>query len=344
MNTPFSFSRCPQCMEPMDEKHGSCSHCSFFQGFVTEETFDNGDILHLPPSLNMPFYGGAYIRHIDFGNVYIGYSTHLKRKVLLKEYHPFPLLVRNHDAKGRQFIPHPGCEDQFAAAAEAVMEEARALSQITIPGAEQVYGAFRANGTVYQVTEFIPGPSLKDISMPELWKIAPGMFPRNFMEKKIPELSLYRHIRPVLLLLQRMHFNGIYHGNIDPSCILLDMDHPRLVLANLGTKEAKRKHSSNSTAWEEYNKFLPSPYMMLTPAQEDVFAICNTLYHIITGALPPWNEHAPRTQPDIAPMPRVIESILIKGSSPQKIKGISGMKELIHLLDTAFIKLAALQE
>ena len=333
----FNFERCPMCMEVMDPDHGGCPACSFFRDFVTEHTYENGDILHLPPELNLPFYAGARVRHIDFGSVFLGYSTHLKRKVFLKEFFPFPLLVRDHNQAGRCFTPH---DAHFEDVADQVIAEAQALSKLVIPGAEQVYGAFRANGTVYQVTEYICGPSMAEITLTELWKVCSLLFPRNAMERKIPELSFYRLIRPLLALLQRMHYNGIYHGNLEPSCILLDMQHPRLVLANLGTALAHSRHSSTSSALELFNEYLPGTYSMLTPEQTDVYSICCVIYYILVGSLPPWNPYTASREIKDSPLPRVIENVLVKGSSPQRIKNYSGMAELIAALDDAFTKLA----
>ena len=333
----YNFERCPMCMELMDPDHGGCPACSFFRDFVTEHSYENGDILYLPPELNLPFYAGARVRRIDFGSVFLGYSTRLKKKVFLKEFFPFPLLVHDHTAAGRCFRPH---DAHFEDVADKVIAEAQALSKLVIPGAEQVYGAFRANGTVYQVTEYICGPSMAEITLPELWNTCSLLFPRNAMERKIPELSFYRLIRPLLALLQRMHFNGITHGNLEPSCILLDMQHPRLVLANLGTMLAESRHSSSSSALEQFNEFLPPSHVFTTPEQTDVYAICNVIYYILAGSLPPWNDYLSIRETKDSPLPRVIENVLVKGSSPQKTKSYSGMAELIAALDDAFTKLA----
>ena len=342
MANEYTFERCPTCMEPMDIPHKCCSICSFFCDFVTKDTYENGDMLHLPANAQQTFHAGARVRHTDFGNAYLGYNIHSRRKVLLKEFFPYPLIERDCSGEYPRFRPND--EENFRKAAENVIREAQALSKIVIPGAEQVYGAFMANGTVYQVTEYICGPSMQDITLSELWKTCSLLFPKNAMERKIPELSFYRLLRPLLLLLQRMHFNGLYHGNLEPSCILLDMQHPRLVLGNLGTREALSRHRSKSTAIVSYNEFLAGNYMSLTPAQQDIFAICNVIYYILAGTLPPWNEYHPRSESEVSPLPRVIENVLVKGSSPQKIKSFAGMVELIAALDDAFTRLARQQK
>ena len=342
MAKEYTFERCPACMEPMDVAHKCCSICSFFCDFVTKDTYINGDLLHLPANPQLPFHAGARIRRTDFGSVYLGYNTQSRRKVLLKEFFPFPLIERDTGGEFPRFRVNE--EEIFRKAAEGVILEAQKLSKKVIPGAEQVHGAFWANGTVYQVTEYICGPSMQDISLGELWKTCSLLFPRNEMERKIPELSFYRLLRPLLLLLQRMHFNGIYHGNLDPSCILLDMEHPRLVLGNLGTREARSRHRSASTSIVSYNEFLAGNYLNLTPVQQDIFAVCNVIYYILAGTLPPWNEYHPRTESEATTLPRVIENVLMKGSSPQKIKSFSGMAELIAALDDAFMRLARLQK
>ena len=342
MANEYSFERCPICMEPMDMPHKCCSICSFFCDFVTKDSFDNGDLLYLPPNPQLPFHAGARVRSTDFGTAYMGYNELSKHRVLLKEFFPFPVLQRKYDAGYPRFRAHD--EAIFQKAAENVIREAQMLAKKVIPGAEQVYGAFRANGTVYLVTEYICGPSMQDISLSELWKTCSLLFPKNALERKIPELSFYRLLRPLLLLLQRMHFNGLYHGNLEPACILLDMQHPRLVLGNLGTREAQCRHQSTSTAIIRYNECLPGSYLNLTPAQQDIFAICNVIYYILAGTLPPWNEYHPRTESEASPLPRVIENVLMKGSSPQKIKSFRGMAELIAALDDAFTRLARLQK
>jgi len=335
--------RCPLCMEPMRDGENSCSFCSYFSSFSS-----GWNILPLTPSPDVPFYGGAQLRSTYFGSVYLGYSTRMKRKVVLKQYEPFPMLLK----KAGGFEPHPGDEDAFRRASETLEAEASALSKIFIPGTEHVYGSFRARGTVYQVAEYIPGFDMSQITIFDLMKIKPELFPANKLEKKYPSLALYRLFRPILLALREMHSIGIYHRNIEASSILFDTEHPRLVLANLGTKEAHSCHNTISSAIEFFNDFCPHFRGAMTPAQEDIYAICNVFYHLMTGTLLPWHCKKPADIPS-PPIPQAVLNVLEMGSPDPfpdgfnvpmpRIPAFSGMDQLIAQMDAAFEYLA-LQE
>ncbi|MER2024421.1 MAG: protein kinase, partial [Eubacteriales bacterium] len=209
------------------------------------------------------------------------------------------------------------------------LREARTLARFARePGIVNVRDYLEYNGKAYMVMEYLDGSDLNT-------KIAEGG-PISFD-------AAYHLLRPVILVLGKLHAEGVIHRDVSPDNIRMQSD-GTIKLLDFGA-------AWNTTSTENATTTITvkpgyAPYEQYAGKERqgpftDVYAVCATLYKCITGVTPP--DALKRAFYDEIKAPSLLgaritpaeEAILMKGLAVNSSDRIQSMEELARLLDKA---------
>ena len=209
------------------------------------------------------------------------------------------------------------------------LREARTLARFARePGIVNVRDYLEYNGKAYMVMEYLDGSDLNT-------KIAEGG-PISFD-------AAYHLLRPVILVLGKLHAEGVIHRDVSPDNIRMQSD-GTIKLLDFGA-------AWNTTSTENATTTITvkpgyAPYEQYAGKERqgpftDVYAVCATLYKCITGVTPP--DALKRAFYDEIKTPSLLgaritpaeEAILMQGLAVNSSDRIQNMEELARLLDKA---------
>ena len=207
-----------------------------------------------------------------FGITYRARDLQLHRDVAIKEYLPTSLALR----EGRTTVVPRSAEhaEQFAWGRERFMDEARTLARLDrTPAIVRVHDFLEDNGTAYMVMALIEGETLAR---------------RLAREQRLPPDAVERIVFPLLDGLEEVHGIGFLHRDIKPANIMIDA-HGRPTLIDFGASRAAMAERSTTltaiftpgyAAAEQFTSAKLGPWT-------DIYGLAATLYHVITGSIPP---------------------------------------------------------
>ncbi len=207
-----------------------------------------------------------------FGITYRARDLTLSRDVAIKEYLPTTLALR----EGRTTVlpRSPDHAEQFAWGRERFLEEARTLARLDrTPAIVRVHDYLEANGTAYMVMGLVEGETLGK---------------RLMREQRLTPEAVERLLFPLLDGLEEVHATGFLHRDIKPANIMVD-SHGRPTLIDFGAARAAMAGRSTTmtaiftpgyAAAEQYTSAELGPWT-------DIYGLSATLYHAITGKIPP---------------------------------------------------------
>ena len=220
--------------------------------------------------------GGYELRSIigkgAFGITYRARDLTLGRNVAIKEYLPTTLALR----EDRTTVLPISADhaEQFAWGRERFLEEARTLARLDrTPAIVRVYDFFEANGTAYMVMGLVEGENLSR---------------RLMREGRLTPEAVERLLFPLLDGLEEVHGIGFLHRDIKPANIMVDA-RGRPTLIDFGAARAAMAGRSTTmtaiftpgyAAAEQYTSAELGPWT-------DVYGLAATLYHGVTGKIPP---------------------------------------------------------
>ena len=265
---------CYGCMRKLEEGQKVCPFC----GHDNSVSQNRADMLPEGTVLSRKYLIGRVLGRGGFGVTYLGYDLDLQLKVAIKEYFPIGVCARS--SQSYNVITSSAMEDHavFSKGCEAFLDEARTLAKFKSPYIVHVRDFFREHGTAYIVMDFEEGVTMK------------AEMNRN--GGKLPYERVLSLMEPLIRELGALHSENIIHRDIKPDNIMLvkDRNGEHLILLDFGTA---RTYVSNETKTmtgvvtsgyspkEQYSqKSRQGPYT-------DVYALCATMYHAITGILPP---------------------------------------------------------
>lgn len=274
---------CPACfLETFD--NGSCASCGF------DENAPLSPLL-LPPGttvMNGQYLVGKVLgKPGGFGITYLGWDSQLATFVAIKEYLPRELASRHFDRL--TVTAHTsGDVDNFRYGLEQFLHEARILAQFDHPNVVRVRSFFQENGTAYLVMDYLQGTNLAD----HLAVIGGRMSERAALDTLLPLLDGLREV----------HSKGFLHRDIKPQNIYIT-NNGRAILLDFGTARQSMSALNRGMTtiltpgyapWEQYHRHGKQG------AWTDIYACAATIYHIVTGIVPP--EAAERVaQDELAP-------------------------------------------
>ncbi len=248
---------CPKCGRPAEWKPESA--------------------LHLPPGTQLrdQYLIGRALGHGGFGITYLGWDTDLARKTAIKEYMPNGVAGR---ASGATAVTpfSANTQAEFEWGLEKFMDEARVLARFhNHPGIVSVITFFRANGTAYLVMEYLDGTTFED-----------------FLKRRSGRITwetAMRVVNPILDALSAVHAEGILHRDISPDNIYLTRT-GQVKLIDFGAARNALGQKSRNLSIILKEGYAPEEQYRTSGMQgpwTDVYAVGATLYHALTGKIPP---------------------------------------------------------
>ena len=280
--------------------------------------------MELPPSTflkNQRYQIETTIGQGGFGITYRGRDSKTSSYVAIKENFP-DVGIR----KGTQIIWMRTTSKEQQEQLQKFKNEAQYLSQCIHPHIVRVYDWFEENNTAYVVMKFISGDPLAEFLI---------------AEEMISQSYLLHYFKPIAAALQVIHLHNLLHRDIKPDNILIDSQ-DRAILIDFG---AAREYIAGKTGRmteiltpgyapiEQYNS------LKKRGAGTDIYALCATMYHLLTKEPPP--DSIARYPEDILIPPRKIvpqinpqlEQIILTGMARDLSQRFSSAGELLQALN-----------
>jgi len=261
---------CMDCLRQMAQPGGICEFCGFDNSAPRSPH-------HLPPRtiLAGKYMTGRVLGEGGFGITYLGYDLNLDCRVAIKEYYPAGYVTRETTVRNTVTFLTGMNQDYYMAGMEKFLNEAKALAKFSeLPGIVRVRDYFRENGTAYIAMDYIEGCTLAE----EL----------NRRGGRLPADEVLRKMEPLIRSLSVVHSSGVIHRDISPDNIMQNT-RGELKLLDFG---AARELASDQKSVAVMLKpgYAPEEQYRTKGEQgpwTDCYALCATMYKLITGVTPP---------------------------------------------------------
>lgn len=215
----------------------------------------------------------SYLSSGGFGITYLAQDS-LERNVVIKECFPEALCSRrNKTVVARSHK----CTNEFYELVKMFVREARSLSRLDHPNIVGVHQIFEDNETAYMALDYVEGTNLLALIDDPKTRFTPA---------QVVELT-----RTLLDAISAVHDADMLHRDISPDNILLDRDgNPILIDFGAAREEAKKKSRAVSALLVVKDGYSPQEFYISGGMQgpsSDLYSLAATLYHVITGRIPP---------------------------------------------------------
>jgi serine/threonine protein kinase len=198
---------------------------------MPHDSFDNRDALPVGTRL-AEFELLCVLGTGGFGIVYLALDHALMRQVAIKEYMPGSLAVRG--AGSWVALRAAQHAETFAAGLKSFVNEAQLLASFDHASLLKVLRFWEEHGTAYMVMQYYPGPTLKQVLAD--------------MDEPPSEPWLKALAAPLLDALEVLHRAGVYHRDISPDNILMQIDGPPVLLDFGAARRVVGEHNQAFTA------------------------------------------------------------------------------------------------
>ncbi len=261
------------CVGCMDDDSGEpiCPKCGRAFDLAPKNT------LQLRPRtlLHDQYLIGRALGHGGFGITYLAWDTGLEARLAIKEYMPNGVAGRASN-ETKVLAYSEATQQEFNWGLDRFLEEARVLKKFNShPGIVSVDTIFRDNGTAYLVMEYLDGMTFEEFL--------------NRRGGKITFETALRVMLPVLDALSAVHAEGILHRDISPDNIYLTRD-GKIKLIDFGAARNALSQKSRNLSIILKEGYAPEEQYRASGVQgpwTDVYACAATLYHAVTGRIPP---------------------------------------------------------
>ena len=214
-----------------------------------------------------------FLGHGGFAMSYLASDLEQDTSVVLKEC--FPAIIADRAPDGLSVVVSEPDQEDFAAYCQQLTSEAETLTRCTLPNIPRCFDCFKENNTCYLVTEYIPGPTLK-----------------NYIDIHGGRLAVQeakRLLLPVLDDLDRLHEQGILHRDIAPDNLIISSDRDVAVLVDFGSALTPDKNGKTAQVFLKPGFSPPEQYMRYGKEGPwtDVYAFAAVFYYALTGKCPP---------------------------------------------------------
>lgn len=257
------------CMNCMADKGpvSVCPYCHFAENEIAESS------AHLPyrTLLHSRYIIGKCLTKTPFSITYLGFDPKSERKVRIREFFPESMVIRE-KSNLRVLLRNPDFSDEFEFGIRKFTEETQALAAVKAqPGIAHIVDNFQENGTIYRVSIQPEGQLLSDL----LDEDSP----------RPPRENLLTTFRPLMLVLEQLHSQGLLHYALTPQNIVIGDDNIA-TLVNFSGTDAILAHHTNTLSQFLDSEFAPPEfYEQIETARpgSDVYALGAILFRLITG-------------------------------------------------------------
>ncbi len=305
---------------------GTCNNCGFDESKYTPSS------QHLPlrTILAGKYLVGRVLGEGGFGITYMGIDLNLEIKVAIKEYYPNGFVAR--DATHSTVTPFIGEPAEiFEKGRDKFINEAKSLAKFrTLAGIVTVNDFFMENGTAYIVMEYVDGQTMKTY----------------LLTHKFTPAQVFTMMQPVMQSLAYVHQSGMIHRDISPDNIMIT-DNGQVKLLDFGAARDFADSGNKSLSVILKLGYAPAEQYSSKGQQgpwTDVYALCATMYKIITGITP--EESIDRVENDELKPPSKLGIPIDKGQEEALLKGMAVRRTdrfatIAELMDALYPKKAS---
>ncbi|MCR5586390.1 MAG: serine/threonine protein kinase, partial [Lachnospiraceae bacterium] len=265
------FKRCYACMEDINGEL-ICPHC----GFNVIEHHTKLRCLKPGSVLNNRYTVGIVLGEGGFGITYIGWDNTLDLPVAIKEYFPVEMASRdNMSSHSDEVNVYSGKKEQlYFNGLSKFISEAKTLSKFNnLIGIVSVRDFFSLNNTAYIIMDFNDGVTMKE-----------------YIDENGPLKSEYvfELMKPVMYSLEYVHRKSIVHRDISPDNIMISTS-GTVQLIDFGAARTINKDDDKKLTVVLKKGYGPEEQYRSNGNQgpwTDVYALCATMYYMITGREP----------------------------------------------------------
>ena len=259
-------------MKELPHENGVCPHCGFDNASPANEPHQ----LECRSILVGSYLVGCVLGQGGFGITYVGWDLNLDLKIAIKEYYPLGFAARDTHTHVSVLSLTGDKKELYQRGKERFVNEAKTLARLTRDnGIVGVRGFFHENGTAYIIMDFVEGETLKSLA--------------TNSGGKLPAQETLRLFRPLCDSIARVHAVGLLHRDISPDNIILRPDGV-LTLVDFGAARQISAYGEHSNTINVKHGFAPEEQYRTHGEQgpwSDVYALCATIYRLITGITPP---------------------------------------------------------
>ena len=279
------MTRCLNCMKEYDEDYDMCPYCGYMNGSKPEKSFQL-----LPGTMLENRYTiGTVIGFGGFGIIYRAWDNKLNVMVAIKECYPSGLVNRSPGQTKVTLVGDQAKRKMFKTKINRFLGEAQTMARFSeYENIVHVFDYFEANNTAYFVMEYLDGCNI-----------------RKYL--KAHKLSIEESVDIIIKVcsvLKYMHKENIIHRDINLNNIMI-CNNGSIKLIDFGTARAQSGELSKAITAELTPGYAP-PEQYETNGQQgawtDIYALCATLYQMLTGEKP--EESTDRVKDDrlVSPM------------------------------------------
>lgn len=218
-----------------------------------------------------------YLNEDLFGINYSARHQQTNKKVVIHEYFPSEIAIREQDGS---IHPKENASDKenFNYGLTQFKQEVEALLTLKHRNIITIKECFNENGTIYSVTKYYQGQTLKQ------WLT----LTRSLNKPPLTEKKLLNIIVPVLDALKLLHENDCLHRNIKPENIFLSSDNIPLLINFGAAQQALADKTGNlnlalATGYAPKEQYSGDNDLN---ASVDIYALSATLYYAMTYEVP----------------------------------------------------------
>ena len=264
------MQRCYGCMKEFGKEYDVCPYCGYIVGTKPESKS------HLLPGTMLlgRYTVGKAIGHGGFGITYIAWDNKIQKTVAVKEYFPNAFSARG-EGETKVFCYNNDAETFLKQGIQKMLNEARSISDFSDnENIVDIYDYFEENNTAYIVMEHLEGRDLKQLLVENGGRLSP---------ERAVEIINY-----VINALEDLHAQNLIHRDVSPDNIFI-CTNGRVKLLDFGSARLAVEDSSKSLSVTIKRGYAPREQYASRSKQgtwTDVYAVCATLYKMITGVTP----------------------------------------------------------
>ncbi len=312
---------CPNCMEIIDDGTGKCPKCGMETNVSNAE-----NALPIGTILANRYYVGVVLGQGGFGITYVGCDTKLNKKIAIKEYYPAGFVNRLSEHSTNISVSAGDAAVTYEREKQKFIKEAYLLAE------------FAGNRSIVNVTDIIVEHNTAYIIMEYVEGETLSKYIKHNGRMSFSEA--YEMLKPLIGALSKIHSSGLIHRDISPDNIMVQSD-GHVVLIDFGAAREFDSAEERSMSVILKQGYAPAEQYQSRGPQgpwTDVYALCATMYKMITGITPP--SAIDRMVGDIMKKPSELgasieaseESALLKGLAVFQADRYSSVNDLDTML------------